>query len=67
MSGSKRQGYGGGASVIRGRKPPSLPLKFSVTVLNALNTPYLYRFKSTFGETHFGVPRTVAGRLDVTN
>ncbi len=43
----------------------SLPLKLSVTVLNVLNTPYLYRFESTFGGTHFGVPRTITARLDV--
>ncbi len=35
-----------------------LPLSVSCTVLNILDTQYLYKFESSFGGTHFGVPRT---------
>ena len=28
-------------------------------VLNVLDTPYLYKFESSFGSTHFGQPRTL--------
>jgi hypothetical protein len=35
-----------------------IPLTCSVSVLNVLNTAYLYKFESSFGGTHFGVPRT---------
>jgi hypothetical protein len=37
----------------------SLPLVCSVSVLNVLDTQYLYKFESSFGGTHFGVPRTI--------
>jgi len=30
------------------------------TVLNVLDMPYLYKFESSFGGTHFGLPRTFA-------
>ena len=43
-----------------------LPLKFSVTVLNVFDTLFLYKFESTFGGTHLGIPRTVVGRLELT-
>ena len=45
----------------------TLPLTCSVSVLNVLNTQYLYKFESSFGGTHFGVPRTflLSLRLDV--
>jgi len=36
----------------------SLPLSCSVTILNVLDTQYLYKFESSFGGTHFGIPRT---------
>lgn len=36
----------------------SLPILCSATVINVLNTEYLYRFESSFGGTHFGVPRS---------
>ncbi len=41
------------------------PLSLSVTVLNLFDTLYLYKFESTFGGTHFGVPRTVVGRVEL--
>jgi len=34
-------------------------------VLNVFDTLYLYKFESTFGGTHFGIPRTVSARLDL--
>ncbi len=37
----------------------SLTLRSSVSILNALDTKYLYKFESSFGGTHFGLPRTV--------
>lgn len=45
----------------------SLPLTCSVSILNVLDTQYLYKFESSFGGTHFGVPRTflLNLRLDV--
>ena len=36
----------------------SVPLTCSLSVLNVLDTDYLYKFESSFGGTHFGVPRT---------
>jgi len=47
------------------RSVVSLPLKCSVTVLNVLNTQYLFKFESSFGGTHFGVPRTVLLKLQL--
>jgi outer membrane cobalamin receptor len=47
------------------RDVSSVPVKLSMTVLNIFDTPYLYKFESTFGGTHFGIPRTVSARLDV--
>jgi outer membrane cobalamin receptor len=44
----------------------AIPLKLTVSVLNIFDTLYLYKFESTFGGTHFGVPRTIAARIDVT-
>ncbi len=43
-----------------------VPLQLSVTVLNIFDTLYLYKFESTFGGTHFGLPRTFAARLQFT-
>jgi len=34
-------------------------VKFKAAVMNVLDTPYLYKFESSFGSTHFGRPRTV--------
>jgi hypothetical protein len=36
---------------------PSIELR--AAVLNVLDTPYLYKFESSFGSTHFGRPRTL--------
>jgi len=43
-----------------------IPLKLTVGVLNIFDTLYLYKFESTFSGTHFGVPRTVVARIDLT-
>jgi hypothetical protein len=42
-----------------------LPLSLGVGVLNVFDTPYLYKFESTFGGTHFGLPRMVTGKMEV--
>ncbi|MCX8051973.1 MAG: TonB-dependent receptor [Chlorobi bacterium] len=36
-----------------------LPLSVSLAVVNVFDTPYLYKFESTFGSTHYGLPRCV--------
>ena len=41
------------------------PLRLSVNVSNVFDTAYLYKFESSFGGTHFGVPRIVSLQLDV--
>jgi hypothetical protein len=43
----------------------SFPLTCSISVLNVLDTPYLYKFESSFGGTHFGVPRTLLFSLQL--
>ncbi len=40
-------------------------LELHAAVLNVLDTPYLYKFESSFGSTHFGRPRTLAFRASV--
>lgn len=35
-----------------------LPIRVTGIVLNVLDTKYLYKFESTFGGTHYGVPRS---------
>jgi len=41
-----------------------LPLLVTGTVINMLDTKYLYKFESTFGGTHFGQPRMFLLRLE---
>ncbi len=36
----------------------AIPLSCSFSVLNVLNAQYLYKFESSFGGTHFGIPRS---------
>lgn len=43
-----------------------IPVKLTLTVLNIFDTAYLYKFESSFGGTHFGVPRTFTARVDLT-
>lgn len=38
--------------------------RLGATVLNVLDTPYLYKFESSFGGTHFGRPRTFMLELE---
>ncbi len=47
------------------RKLSNLPFKITLSVLNILDTTYLYKFESSFGGTHFGTPRMINLRADV--
>jgi len=47
------------------RSESGLHGRLTVMVTNVLDTPYLYKFESSFGGTHFGLPRMVAVRLEV--
>lgn len=40
--------------------------RIGVTVMNVLDTPYLYKFESSFGGTHFGRPRAFSIETTVT-
>lgn len=42
----------------------SLPLRLSASVLNVFDAKYLYKFESSFGGTHFGMPRMVQVRVE---
>jgi hypothetical protein len=42
-----------------------VPVRVSLTALNVFDTLYLYKFESTFGGTHMGLPRTLIARLDL--
>ncbi|MEI8133622.1 MAG: TonB-dependent receptor [bacterium] len=46
-------------------KTMNIPAKITATVLNVLDTKYLYKFESVFGGTHFGLPRTFQVALQV--
>ncbi len=39
-------------------------LRISAAVTNILDTPYLYKFESALGGTHFGLPRAFAVRVE---
>jgi outer membrane receptor protein involved in Fe transport len=43
-----------------------LPVKVHGMVTNVLDTPYLYKFESSFGGTHFGQPRTFVLTLEAS-
>ncbi|MBS1903658.1 MAG: TonB-dependent receptor [Bacteroidetes bacterium] len=43
----------------------NIPAKITGTILNVLDTKYLYKFESSFGGTHFGLPRTYQLNLEV--
>lgn len=49
------------------RKFLGLPLKLHGMVTNVLDTPYLYKFESSFGGTHFGQPRTFVLTIEASN
>lgn len=40
------------------------PLRISAAVTNILDTPYLYKFESALGGTHFGLPRAFSVRVE---
>jgi outer membrane receptor protein involved in Fe transport len=40
------------------------PLRISAVMTNILDTPYLYKFESALGGTHFGLPRSFAVRVE---
>ncbi|HTY36739.1 MAG TPA: TonB-dependent receptor [Bacteroidota bacterium] len=42
-----------------------LPLRLTASIMNVLDTPFLYKFESSFGGTHFGYPRMATIRLEV--
>ena len=42
----------------------NIPIRLSLTLLNVLDTEYLYKFESSFGGTHFGIPRTISLRVE---
>ncbi len=46
-------------------KTLSVPAKISGTLMNVLDTKYLYKFESVFGGTHFGLPRSFLLQLQV--
>ncbi len=46
-------------------KTLGVPAKISGTILNVLDTKYLYKFESVFGGTHFGLPRMYVLQLQV--
>jgi hypothetical protein len=48
-----------------GYAPRSLPIRVSGTIVKVCDQRYLYKFESSFGGTQFGVPRTLAVRVDV--
>lgn len=39
--------------------------RLTLTVTNLLDTPYLYKFESSFGGTHFGQPRMLSARVAI--
>ncbi|MCC7438957.1 MAG: TonB-dependent receptor [Armatimonadetes bacterium] len=39
--------------------------RLAVTATNLLDTPYLYKFESSFGGTHFGHPRMIGARVEL--
>ena len=43
----------------------SLPIRLTATIMNVLDTPFLYKFESSFGGTHFGYPRMASVRMEV--
>lgn len=49
------------------RKFLGLPLKLHGMVTNVLDTPYLYKFESSFGGTHFGQPRTFVLTIEASS
>jgi hypothetical protein len=42
-----------------------IPITLIGSIINVLDTKYLYKFESTFGGTHFGTPRTFVLRAEL--
>jgi outer membrane receptor protein involved in Fe transport len=42
-----------------------LRARLALSALNVLDTPYLYKFESSFGGTHFGTPRMLVAQVQV--
>jgi outer membrane receptor protein involved in Fe transport len=45
--------------------PRALPVRIAGNILNVFDQKYLYKFESSFGGTHFGVPRTFVARVEL--
>jgi hypothetical protein len=43
----------------------SVPVCVTATVMNLLDSPFLYKFESSFGGTHFGYPRMISVKVEV--
>jgi outer membrane cobalamin receptor len=43
----------------------SVPVRLTATVMNLLDSQFLYKFESSFGGTHFGYPRMVSVKVEV--
>lgn len=43
----------------------SIPIRLKASVMNLLDTPFLYKFESSFGGTHFGYPRMFTLKLEL--
>lgn len=41
------------------------PLEISANILNVLDTPFLYKFESSFGGTHYGYPRMISLKAEL--
>ena len=44
----------------------SIPLTISASIMNVFDTTFLYKFESTFGGTHFGYPRMIAVKAELS-
>jgi hypothetical protein len=47
------------------QKAMKIPARITGTILNIFDTQYLYKFESSFGGTHFGLPRTYQVSIEV--
>ncbi len=48
------------------KSTPGPALEMHAAILNVLDTPYLYKFESSFGSTHFGQPRSFGLWVDLS-
>lgn len=47
------------------QKDLKIPVEVRFNVINILDTRYLYKFESSYGGTHFGLPRMLLGEIRV--